>query len=808
MRTFTDITERKNAERRLEIAKNEAETASDLITSIFRTISQGICVLDEDGQILACNARWAELTDLPEALISPPPHLRDIIKFQMEFGSHPHLTGSLDQRIETRVSQILSLDDGQIHQYETTTGRYLEIQSSRISQGRRVDTFTDITEHRLQEALLADAKHLAEEANRAKSAFLASMSHEIRTPLSGITGFLELLQYSDLTADQRSMVRSVNLSAKHLIDLIGDVLDFSKIEAGHLDLSMGEVSPRSLLDEVISVVSPLAQEKLVDLHDQLSPRTPETLQADPVRLRQILVNLVGNAVKFSESGAVHIDVLPRRSGETGEWSVWFEVTDTGIGFDPISTPDLFGEFRQADDSTTRRFGGTGLGLAISKRLVEMMGGEIGYDAEPERGAWFWFTIPLNHAPPQPASPKRSSELSVLLLGENTEIKSHAIDLTTRAGFSVELDLLAVPEEKMFDAAVVVDRLPDAAGREFRSYSKTRILISADAGFEAKNNALHAGFTQILSREAWISSLVHHVGESGRHTNSPLAEEFNNDISDNFSQLLRPSVANLPILVIDDIEMNRQIAGRQLDMLNLPHEFANDGEQGLAKVRENRYAAVIVDVSMPIMDGYEFTKHFRLLEQNTGNVEDRRTTVVALTANVTADDAEKCISAGMDDYMSKPLTMGRLSQMLIKWLGVENIDLTPQKIDDKASKSGVSPSRLEESDIDFVELNDILGTDDPEELHEYLQEFVTHVSGYLNELDDALEARNEDLTRETAHTMSGSAKYAGAKSLAKTCFSIERAVGSASWEELSFMADAARSQLSRIEDIAHRLETDG
>ena len=798
VRTYTDVTERREFE-------TELESQRQLLKNSLDNMEQGILVMDKDDRIVLYNNRVCQLLEMPGSYFDTLPTNSEFWQHQADTGEFTTLTpeqrAELDRRANTEQRREI---DG--YERMRPDGTHLWIIINALPNGGLVETYTDITDRKLAEVELAEAKQLAEESNRAKSAFLASMSHEIRTPLSGISGFLELLQYSKLDEDQREMVRSANLSSRYLIDLIGDVLDFSKIEAGHLDLRVERVSPRKLLDEAVSVVAPLAQEKLVDLFGQMSPRVPDHMELDPVRVRQILVNLLGNAVKFSASGSVHIDISPAWNQTSQEWRLRFEVTDTGIGFDPAVTPDLFGEFRQADETTTRRFGGTGLGLAISKRLVEMMRGEIGYEAEAGRGAMFWFALPLREPRSVSTELMKDLDLSVLVFGRDDESGKKISALVAGSGCGVEIrDHATVGDVERFDAIVSIDGSSIPSAEAVRRLSDTRIFLTTAKTFQSKNQALRAGFTHILPEDRWADSLIHHISESKILVAPSASNEFSDEVAGTFAEKLRSDLAGLPILVIDDIEMNRRIAGRQLDKFKLSHEFATNGEEGLTKVVANTYAAVIVDVSMPVMDGYEFTKAFRRWEENNLGKGVQRTTIIALTANVTADDAEKCVAAGMDDYMSKPLTMARLSAMLLKWLGTDESEPNLQGISDGPANAPAIAIKSDPSPIDFVDLAEILGTDDRQELLAFIRESLTHVSDIMVTLDQAFIARDRTTMRTSAHSACGSAKYVSATRLAKTYFNIERNAASASWDELSSLIESTKTQVVNIEALVGQLE---
>lgn len=819
----TDITERKQAEAALEAAKLDAELNAELLNATFESMDQGIAVINSDKQILRCNSRWAELLDMPPRFVTNPPHLGEVFRLQLERGEHADLTGNPEERLAELLATPAPNSESEIEERRTPSGRVLEIRTNWVNSGGRVRTFTDITERKQQEVLLADAKFEAEEANRAKSAFLASMSHEIRTPLNGITGFLELLQYGDLDQDQRRMVGSANLAARNLIDLIGDVLDFSKIEAGHLDLTTEAVSPRRMIDEIISVITPRAREKLVDLVSQIAWDVPDRIQADPTRLRQILVNLLGNAVKFTDSGLVHIELSVELGLEKTEPRLRFEITDTGIGFDPTTGQDLFAEFRQADNTTTRRFGGTGLGLAISKRLVEMMGGDIGYYGEAGTGAAFWFTLPIRDRDIRRSVDAPADDLSVLLIANDNDLDREITRILLAGECHVDRVKKLGGEQwvgqssSQYDAVIVIGEPASPIEEAVDWPSNTRIQLSRTVDFQTKQRAFRAGCNIVLPRERCETALLHQVSEARRIIRESAEPQLFSADSLDVTNTLDPTLVALPVLVIDDIEMNRDIAGRQLRKLGLTHETAVDGKQGLRIATSRPFSAIIVDCSMPVMDGFEFTVRFRDWERQQENGERRRLPVIALTANVTTDDAAQCIAAGMDDYMAKPLAIGRLSTMLTKWLGADVAGKagpppsmpTPTSISGPVSGPDPAPGTIgdERADlpIDLLALGKIFGEEDHGEFLAVIEDFLSVYPELHGRMTEALASEDREALRAAAHAAKGAAGYVGAAPLAEIMLELEISALTAESKIIGDLLSSVERETARIRAFAITME---
>ncbi len=526
-------------------------------------------------------------------------------------------------------------------------------------------------------AELASARDEALAASRAKSAFLATMSHEIRTPLNGVIGLNELLLTTDLDDRQRQYVEGVRTSGRALLDVINEVLDFSKIESGHLELEEIDFDLVQLVEGVAEMVGEPAQAKQLELLAYCSPEVPPALRGDPSRIRQVLLNLAGNAVKFTAAGEVLIRAqLELRSGS--DVVVRFEITDTGIGISEDNRARLFEPFAQGDSSTTRRYGGTGLGLAICRQLVAAMDGSLGVVSEPGVGSTFWFVLPLRVAhDPAVAQPRPAAGLAghrVLVVDDNRTNRAILNDQLRHWGMSVDvvdgapLALVqlrrGLREGRAYDLALVDLCMPDMDGLELAR------LVAAEPGVAGTRLVLMTSGPDVSSSEAREASVA--VALTKPVLLSRLRETLATVLAD--PVLDRPGDEPEPgvvvstrgrVLVVEDGEVNRLVAVGTLRHLGYSAVAVEDGRQALAALADTAFDAVLMDVKMPGLDGYQTTAELRSLEGS-----QRHTPVIAMTATATDDERDRCLASGMDDYLSKPITRASVAAVMGRWVAAD------------------------------------------------------------------------------------------------------------------------------------------
>lgn len=730
-------------------------------------------IFPEVAQMLRPQMDWIRVIDamLDQGLILAPSDAdKAIVKTWFEQGS---LAGFTQQDLELNGH------------------RWVRVTIKSLPAGDQIITVVDISE-------LKAAIENAEIAASSKSNFLASMSHEIRTPMNGILGMVDLMKRSPLSEDQKEMVATIQDSGKALLSLINDILDISKIEAGRIELEslpsdLAEVSESAL--EVISANAAKHQQSLILIQD---PALPSNLLLDGLRLRQILVNLVGNAIKFSPLAAeivVRIEKLERQVGDYCD--VLIRVIDQGIGLSAEAQANIFADFAQAEKSTSRIYGGTGLGLAICRRLVEVMQGRIEVISQLGQGAEFQIQLRLLESPdvaPErgavdlsgvdifyvSASERSFESISGVLtpLGANCHAvvdpmnleRSLALDAISTRPVVILSDRFSRPEQEAIYRRVEANPLPQKVGWVFFSAGRGQRL-------RLVNERLALISSNPFRRRELMSAAARVVGRDGLVTETEMAEVLQNA----WVPMTAAEAAQegLLILVAEDNAVNQQVIRRQLNTLGLACELVDDGVAALDRIRLGGIGLLLTDCDMPNMDGYELTRRIRQEEVSL----DNPLPIIAITANAMDGAAAACFEAGMNDYLSKPLEIGALQAMLRTYLpsADQDQDATTDAQQETDQSIANAPEVHAETDLvsagsiilDLSELNALFG-DDVEVLNQLLAEFVSSLDEGVAGMLSGFDIEDYDRIRAEAHKLKSSARTVGAHSLADLCFELELA----------------------------------
>jgi len=779
---FWDVTERRKMEEALAYER-------DLLRALLDNIPDNIYFKDTQSRFTKVGQALGKKFGLqnPEEAVG---------KTDFDFFTPEHAKVAFDDEqfiIRTGQPIIGRTEKETWHDGRVTWGLTTKM-PFRDKNGKIIGTFgvtKDITQLKETEKELAKARDAALESARLKSEFLANMSHEIRTPMNGIIGMTGLLMDTDLSDEQRDFAETIRGSADALLTIINDILDFSKIEAGKLSIETIAFDLRDIVESTVELLAERAEAKGIELVSWVLEDVPRHLRGDPGRLRQVLTNLLGNAIKFTERGEVVVRVT-RESESDDRTIVRCAVTDTGIGIPHEAQKNLFQAFTQADGSLTRRYGGTGLGLAISKQLIELMGGSIGMESTPGQGSTFWFVVPLEKQPPGTTyffkRPRANLEnLRVLIVDDNAtnrQILQHQTGSWKMRSSTVATGAEALAGLR--DAAlsgdpfnlVILDlQMPEMDGltlaqaiRADPLIQKTHLVMLTSLGLRLdaeawRSTGIDAYLVKPVKESRLYDCLAAVIAESaagaGRHPHLLAGPDFAVR-----SRALNPK--HVRILLAEDNVVNQKVGLRQLRKLGYSADAVANGVEAVETLKRIPYDIVLMDCHMPELDGYEATRMIRQWELETNDTQRPPVYVIALTANALESDREKCLAAGMNDYLSKPVKLPELQAVLQEAARFVRPVATrkPAEIGSADPRSAIDPAAI-------ANLRKLAEPGEPDAAVELIDLFLRDTPVKIQDLQSAIARSDAPALKESAHGLKGSASNLGARRLARLCADLEK-----------------------------------